>query len=207
MDPAQQLVIETELESARLRSRKVKVSKTVLSKISDWYHVAILQLPAVEGIELTPAGISNELGIPESTAEAALECLLHTGLLEQSESREFSQTKRIVLVSARADDGLRKLHSQMLDRTRERIFTQLPDEKVIGTETLSFSTNHLPLAKEIIEDCLDKIAALSNREGRKDAVFHLGIQFFQLTKNVTKGKKGRGTSRTTASDSTGTRDG
>ena len=63
--------------------------------------------------------------------------------------------------------------------------TQSPAEKFIGSETFAFDVADLSKASEIIEECFSKITALAGTKKNKKNVYHMGVQLFNLTKDIT----------------------
>ena len=75
----------------------------------------------------------------------------------------------------------------MLAKAADALETQTSEERLVGSETLSFHPQDLPAVSAIIEDAMIKIIAKANARSRPTDVYHLGFQFFRLTN--TKRKK------------------
>jgi hypothetical protein len=52
----------------------------------------------------------------------------------------------------------------------------------VGSETFAFSDKHLREANQITEEYFQRMSALAKKPGQKNHVYHLGVQFFNLTK-------------------------
>jgi len=153
--------------------------------ISDWYHLVIRNMTEIEGLELAPKAIAKRLGITPLEAETALERLCRLELIEKDVSRPnyYKKTQDYVVAkSASTSDALRSFHRQMMDKAIESLYTQTPQEKVVGSETFAINEDCLTEASEITEEYFQKMLALSKKAGKKTQVYHLGVQFFNVTK-------------------------
>ena len=153
--------------------------------ISDWYHLVIKNMTDIEGLELTPKAIAKRLGITSIEADSALERLLKLELIEPIEGRphRYRQVKNYVIAKAATpNEALRNFHRQMLEKAKDSLTTQTPQEKIIGSETFAFNERHLKEADQITEEYFKKMAALAKGPGKKTQVYHLGVQFFNVTK-------------------------
>lgn len=172
------------------KSKRQEVSLDHFKLISEWYHYPILELSGVTGFQLKPQAIAKSLGITIHESKSALSRLVRLGLITKDAHETYSRSVGSCVSSAAVPSpALRKFHRQMLEKAMESLETQTPNEKLVGSETLAFSEKALPEAGTIIEECFEKLLALSNRLPRKDHVYHLGIQFFRLTQSRQEKKK------------------
>jgi len=153
--------------------------------ISDWYHLAIRNMTEMDGVILSPKFISRRLGISVIQAEVALERLCSLELIEKVPHSEHQYKKTadyVIAKSAAPNEALRNFHRQMLQKAQEALVAQTPAEKIVGSETFAFSEKHLKEANQITEEYFQRMAALAQKPGKKNEVYHLGVQFFNLTK-------------------------
>lgn len=155
--------------------------------MSDWYHMAILEMTYLPQQSFKPEDLAKSLGITETQAKEALVLLQRLELLEPTDSGSYQKTKKqFKFQSSTANLALRKFYHQMLGKAQESLHTQTPQEKMIGTETLPLNVEDLPAAKDIIEFCFQQMLELSKRSQNRTHVYHLGIQFFQLNSRGNK---------------------
>lgn len=155
--------------------------------ISDWYHLALRNMVEIDGVDMSPRAAAKRLGISAIEVEAALERLLRLELLEQvpGKAHTYRRTSGYsVARSATPNEALRNFHRQMLSKAQESLVTQTPKEKIIGSETFAFADKYLKEADRITEEYFRKMASLAKKPGRKNQVYHLGVQFFNLTKET-----------------------
>lgn len=155
--------------------------------MSDWYHTAILEMTYLPGQAMDPESLAQSLGITVTQCKEALDLLQRLELLEPTENGSFQKTKKQFKFQAGSpNQALRKFHHQMLGKAQESLCTQTPAEKLVGSETVPLNVEDLEEANDIIEGCFQHILELSKRSQNRTHVYHLGIQFFQITKGCKK---------------------
>jgi uncharacterized protein (TIGR02147 family) len=165
-----------------------ELSVDYFRSISDWYHLVIRNMTEIEGVDFSPKAIAARLGITPLEAEAAIERLCRLELIEKDPEREgrYRKTADYVLTqSAVPNEALRAFHRQMMEKAVESLTTQTPREKVVGSETFAIDTGCLEEARRITEEYFQKMLALSRNPSKKTQVFHLGVQFFNVTRGRT----------------------
>jgi len=176
------------IESLQKKIEKLNPRKEVVQNltvdlfrtIADWYHSAILHMSELQGFQFKPSAIAQRLGISNFEAEAAIERLLRLGLLSQDDKGRFFPTTEYLVEAKIPNESLQRFHKQMLEKAAESLRTQSPKEKLIRTETIAIDSKLLPEADELVEEFVTKMNQLFKRSKKKTAVYHLGIQFFNL---------------------------
>jgi uncharacterized protein (TIGR02147 family) len=157
--------------------------------VSDWHHFAILELVHLEGFRNDAKWIGRALGIPSAIVPPAIERLKRAGLLEQ-----VGGELRVLLASSFTTDGtpseaIRAFHSQLLDKARQALFTQPLERREYASIVLSVPRKRLPEAKERIRAFHRDFNDSFSKAGQKrDAVYCLGLQFFEMTRNSVEGE-------------------
>lgn len=162
-----------------------ELSLDLFRVISDWYHLVIRNIADIDGFEMHPRILAKRLGISAIEVEAAIDRLLRLELLERlsGERHRYRKTQDYILAKATIpNEALRTFHGQMLEKAKASLTTQTPKEKIIGSETFSFSSKYLSEANQITEEYFQKMSALARKPGGKNHVYHLGVQFFNVTK-------------------------
>jgi len=151
--------------------------------ISEWYHLAILQLFAVDGIVINKQTVAKQFDLPVAECEQALERLQRLDLIEKNEDGNYRRLEHTIQVSSKTpSEALRKYHRQTMAKASEALDTQTNDERFVGSETFSFNPADFKKANAILENCFTQLIALSSQQKRKSQVYHAGIQFFRLTR-------------------------
>ena len=149
--------------------------------ISDWHHFAILAATEIEGFELDPASVSRRFRIPRVEAELAIERLCRLGMLTLENGKFQMKRGRPRVISKPPNEALRSHHTQTLTKAIESLATQTNEEKFVGSETFAIDPAHLPEYKELIEELFTKVLRLAAQPSVKKDVYHLGVQFFNLS--------------------------
>lgn len=179
----------TEKEELRLRLHYNRLSKErkrieldQFKVMSDWYHLALLEMTSLPLLEQTPKTYGQRLGLPEKTIETALERLKNLGLLHMNpDSKRLEKTSNYFQVEANESTlAVRSYYRQMLDRTARSILPETVQERCLGAENFPFSSTQVPEARLIIEHCMSELVALAGKCEKPDTIYHVGIQMFNL---------------------------
>ena len=73
----------------------------VFRSISEWYHLAILEMTQIKDMQLTPEKAAKALGISVHEAAAAIERLVRLELLEKDERDVLRKTTNLLLATAK----------------------------------------------------------------------------------------------------------
>ena len=168
------------------------LSVEFFSMIADWYHLAIKNMLELDGFEFNARNVAKRLGITQIEAEAAIDRLLRLEAIEPRKDGKpgYVRTQDHVTVrSAIPNEALRRFHKQMLEKAIASLEEQTPQEKIVGSETFPMSETLLPEANRLAEAFFRDMVALSDRSKTKSAVYHLGVQFFNLTPQTPSSKK------------------
>lgn len=153
--------------------------------IADWYNAAILEMTYIKNQPMDPDSVADRLGITPTQAKEALNLLQKLDLLEPLNNHRFQKKKsQLLFQSGIPNQALRRFHHEMLAKAQTSLQTQSPREKIVGSETVAIHTVDLEEARDVIENCFQQILEISRRSQNKSEVYHLGIQFFRLTKEV-----------------------
>lgn len=162
-----------------------EVSVDQFNLIADWYNAAILEMTYIKDQPMDPESVAQRLDISITQAKEALNLLQKLDLLDPVGNARFQKKKsQFLFQSGIPNQALRKFHHEMLAKAQTSLQTQSPKEKAIGSETVAINIEDLPEARDIIEACFQQILDLSKRSQNKTDVYHLGIQFFKLTKEA-----------------------
>lgn len=150
--------------------------------LSEWHHVAILELTNLFPRSLNANIVSKQLNITLTEAETALNLLEKMMLLRRHENTYVKTKSQFTFNSEISNHALRNFHHAMLAKAQVAIVEQTNKEKFIGSETFALAVDDLSEAKEIIENCFQQLLRLSANSSVKTKVYHAGIQLFQLNR-------------------------
>lgn len=155
----------------------------VFEVISNWYHLAILELLTTKGFQQDHKWIAKRLGISVHEARQAVESLFRTGFLE-----EFDGTWKLSnRHNSFAKDGFtsvarKKLQKAFLARATECIDDLNMDLRDNSGVTIAVNTSDLPKVVEAINQFRKKMAALAAGFKNPNEVYQISVALFPLTK-------------------------
>jgi uncharacterized protein (TIGR02147 family) len=182
--------LDRDKDAALQRMSAISVNRSVKSlsldafkMISDWYHIPILEMTALPRSQFNPRTIAKRLGISPIEAETAIERLQRLALLEKSKDGTFRKTYVDgIFESEQANAGLRQFHRKMLQLASDALETQSNTQKVVSSETFGFDPSQVEEVRKLTRKYLSKVVNLANSATRQREVYHLGVQFFRLTR-------------------------
>lgn len=177
---------QRKVAAIRLKGREYSQEYKVLALdrfriVSDWYHMAILELLELDGFEPTIPNIAKALGIHESVADAALKRLTRAGFLNE---------RFVATPNDTPHEAIREFHTQMLEKAKQALHAFGVDEREFGGTTLAIDSHRMPEAKEMIRSFRKQFTEAMNTTAKnRDAVYQISIQFFPLARPALKKEK------------------
>lgn len=147
--------------------------------ISDWYHLAILELINLEGFRDDCRWIARQLRITAVQAELAIERLLRVKLLERKDGELMATTNTGWIQSEVPSESIRKFHRQILTRAQEAL-TQHIHKREFNTDIITINRKDIPEAKDAIRRFRQKFSSDLQKSGVFDDLYCLSLQFFSL---------------------------
>ncbi len=154
--------------------------------ISNWYHLAILNLTATEEYNSDSRWIAKRLGISKPEADAAIERLMLLGLLEKKDGTLKKVNMNSEWISADSKVAVRSFHHQMMEKAQNELTKT--DQKsflkrsITGT-SLAVDSSKMIEAKEFIRE-FEKEFTRRFTSKNADEVYQMNLQFFPLTQEM-----------------------
>lgn len=161
--------------------------------ISQWYHIAILDLMLVEGAKADGAWIAKRLGLTRIQAKDAVERLKRLGLLKEQGGRWIKTKAKLEVPTRRSDTAIRAFHRQMISKALEELSKSDQknfDAREISAITLPLDPKRMVEVKRHIDQFQKEMIEIFGA-GRCSELYQLNVQFFPLTRAIDekKGKK------------------
>lgn len=153
--------------------------------ISQWYHLAILNMMTLEDFKMNPLWISKKLGISTTEVRDAWERLITLGLINETNGFYTRTKKNLFIQTSKSELAVRKFHDQMIDKAKEELRDsghERFDKRLITGTTITCAKEHVPLIKEKIALFQKEILALTNTAPETE-LYQMNLQFFPLTKD------------------------
>lgn len=177
-----------ELARLRLLKRneeleKMAVEVDTFQAISDWYHLAIIQLIEMPIFKEDPKWIARALNISAAEAASAIDRLLRIGILFRDERGTLKRVDETIVVQNKApSDAVRKFQEQIIEKARAALLTRPQNERTV-------SSGMVCVRRSDFDEIRTKIRRFSTRllneaeasPKDKEAVYCLSIQYFEVT--------------------------
>jgi uncharacterized protein (TIGR02147 family) len=183
------------LAKIRLRQKHEKkgpalISPDQFSFVSDWYHLALLELSYLKNFKPDVLWIARKLGISTMTTESALERLRRLGLIEYK-GKVWKTTEDWSLVAGDSpSSAIKAFHSQLLKKAELSLAFQSLDDREIRSTIMAVRKTKIVEAKKFLrkfhkEFCLS-VGEMERLKYEKDEVYCLSTAFFSLSLPVIK---------------------
>lgn len=164
----------------------LQVSLDTFAVISDWYHIAILELTFVSEFKADSKWISKKLSITTEEAKSAVERLKRLGLLLEENGSYIKSSK---LLTNRSDVSTSAAHKalqrQIIEKALLAIDECAAEEKDITSMTMAIDISNLDKARELTRKYRREMCALLE-DGEQTQVYNLGIQLYPISKKQEK---------------------
>lgn len=152
--------------------------------ISQWYHLAILNLTFTKGFQPTPSFVAERLKISVAEAKAAMDRLIELGFLEETIDGKLRKTQaNLYFKTERSEFAMREYQSQMMDKAKAELKkTSAEDfaQRLINSITFACAPEHVGLLKKKIDEFQDEVLA-ATKPGPHQEIYQLNCQLFPLT--------------------------
>jgi len=152
--------------------------------LSEWYHVALLDLTTLPEFKPTYSWAGRALGIKPSEVKAAVGRLSRLGLLEVSPQGWRKTHKMLSVPAAAPSAAVRNFHRQMIGKALETLESAEPEDfaarHVVGT-TMAIDRSRLPEAKRRVEKFRRSLLKFLAGSEPTD-LYQLNLQLFPLVK-------------------------
>lgn len=149
--------------------------------ISDWQHIACLDSMEMIGLQKTPRNLQKMLGLDKFEMERILDRLERLQLIRLKPNGEYEALKSNIFVNPQVPHkSLERYHKDLLAKASEAIVGQPFKERIFRTQNIVIDDSQLTEMDTLIEDFFAKAAELTKKSKKKNALYHLGTQFFRL---------------------------
>lgn len=183
-DPA---IRETILEKLRHSHPKRKLihdlSLEHFKQMSDWYHLAILELVMLKGFDFNAENVADAIGISKPLAEVAIERLFKLELIVKKEDGKVQRAQTEVKIRSDIKHrAMRMYYRQMLEKISTALDEQSPQQRLSGYLNMPLDERALPEIDEAIDDFFYRMKSISKKYTNKTKVYHLSLHFIDLIK-------------------------
>jgi len=163
--------------------------------ISDWYHLAILELVETKGFVPQAAWIAQRLNnkITEVLAEKAFSRLVRLGFINKLKDGSYQRcTEGQLQIRSRSRTlAIQRHHSQVMDLAQKSLAEQSPNDRHLMGSMIPIAKENYPAVVDLIEEFHQRILKFADYS-KANEIYELSTQFFSLTtpsRNSEKGKR------------------
>lgn len=159
--------------------------------ISDWQHLAIMQMVDLHNFESDPKWIAKQLNITTSLACESIERLCTLELLNKNSKGELTKPRGFMATPiGTSNKAIQNFHQQMIQKAEESI-TNLPTNKRdLGTSTFTMNEDDWNWACDEIRKFRHELTNRLTQSKNKNLLVAFSTQFFPLNKpEIKKPKK------------------
>jgi uncharacterized protein (TIGR02147 family) len=152
--------------------------------MSDWYHLAILDLTTVKGFRADEAWVAKVLGLRRAEVEGAVRRLRRLGLLEVTDAGWRKTHTHLSVPARKPSAAIRKYHAQMIERIRLQLEESRPGDfetRDVTGSLMAIDARRIPEAKRRIARFRRRLIAYLT-EGEANELYQLNVQLFRLTR-------------------------
>ncbi len=169
------------LEYKKQSSHFDEIQLEFFKVISDWYHFALLEATYLDDFQSDPKWISDLLGIEFEQTIEAIERLKKLELLKVVDGEYVDTFEFLATPNDIPSPSLKKYNLQLMKKAMTSLYEQDVSEREYSSTIFPISKKELATYKQRIRDFRRGLDKDSRQDPNKDAVYCLGIQFFELT--------------------------
>lgn len=178
---ARDLATERVREKTKVYS---EVSLDTFKMISEWHHFALLEYFELPSASSDFAQIAKDLGLDVEKVPLAVERLLRLGLLTKKNAKYIPPSRLSTTPTDIPSEAIREHHFEMLNKAFRALQKQSVPQRDFQSLTLAVAREDIPLVKKRLREFQEQLSAELATSPRKDAVYALLFNFFDLTENM-----------------------
>lgn len=157
------------------------IKKDQFALISNWYHMAILELAELSDFNSNPQWISKKLGISVLKTEEAVAGLERLGLIQFVDNVNWKPTSTN---TSTEDDvpswAVQSFHKQVSDIFQKKISQENIHQREVQSFIFSVAKNKLPALKEKLRLLCEEFISDVDSNDSKDELYAFSVQLFSL---------------------------
>jgi uncharacterized protein (TIGR02147 family) len=161
-----------------------KFSLEMVSVLSDWYHLAVLEIAALaqfdgtlKFLEVKLAGLASRRQVSQAVGR-----LIRVGMLKRDSSGRLARVSigSLVYQGGVPSASVRRTHRQFMELAVRALEEQSVDERFNRCATVAIPEDRVIEARSVMVEAIDKILALVNGSKSKH-VYQCNVQLFRLS--------------------------
>lgn len=163
------------------RSEFLQLQEDQFKLISDWYHIALLNIARLKRQSAEPAWLARRLAITELEVRGALEVLTRLGLLEIKRGKLVRTGTPVKAGGDEPSTWIRKYHRQNLKLAEAALDNEPMSRRTLQALSFPMSSKSLAQAERRLVAFKHEMAELFESADADD-VYTISIQLFPVTR-------------------------
>ncbi|WP_413290388.1 TIGR02147 family protein [Bdellovibrio sp. HCB337] len=165
----------------RLSQVAQEIQDDAFLTISEWHHLALLELLEIEAHSFESSHIlAARLGISKDEAHASLQRLERLDLIFEKEGRLVPTGDVTSVGDGKASEAVRRFHAQILEKAHKALALYSIEEREMSSTVFSINRKDLPSAKKYLQNFRRDFATRFSKSSNLNDVFCLSVQFFSV---------------------------
>jgi uncharacterized protein (TIGR02147 family) len=175
-------IAQNRIDAYRTQSDVHTLEEEEFSLISNWYHLAIVEILEIPGFSGNLEWIAKRLGIHSKQVASSIIKLERLGIVTFEEGNVIKIHSRNRVSSPAPSRAIRSYHKQILDKAYEAIEGQDVYQRDLAAMTIAIDRENLPEIKRFLSAWRSEFRkTVSEENANPNAVYCLSMQFFDLT--------------------------
>lgn len=183
-------LLDREEAISRIQSRLKQTTESVtldgFRVISDWYHLALLELITLPNSGSDTSKMAKALNLPELTVKEALERLMRLDLVIKKDDGFYPTDDFSAIGDETPSQIIRKFHRQILEKALTALESQSVEKRENSSTVFAINVEDLPAAKKKLLKFRREFSTLLSNNPHKNDVYCLSVQFFSLLQREIK---------------------
>ncbi len=181
---------QTQLDTFKRANSFQIIQNKALKALTSWVELAILELTYIKDFQPNIKWIAKQLAIPESTIDLATKRLIESELLEiDPKTGKWTDVSPLFTTTdGIPNESIRNFHRSVLNLALKKLENTDVKSRTVKTVVLSVSEKNKENVKKILDEAINKIAALGDEKSPdcNDVICFSGQIFSLLNKEKRK---------------------
>lgn len=170
--------------SLRVKARFLdapELKESEMNLLTEWHHLAILELLTVDGLEHSFAAFAKKLKVSDAEVESSVQQLTAMGFIKQENGKWIATEPDSTTTTEIPSATIRQYHTQMLEKARIALEEQAIQKRDFASVVFAMNANQMEYAKQKMQEFRRTLVKELEGIPGKDAVYCLSVNMFSLT--------------------------
>ncbi len=169
-----------------------ELSQDLFIMVSNWYHLAILEVMKLNDFQANEKWIANRLKIKPSQVKFAIERLQRIGILEITKNNVWIDKMNGFTShyqKEKTSEARKNYQRELLEKSLMSLNEDDYSVRDHSSTSMAIHTKDIGKAKDLIKNFRQELSKALEKNAKPNEVYQLQISFFPLTKEIKRGSK------------------